>query len=96
MSRPTTSSSAASRACARTWPVHLDSLVEYWNCVIDGHLQQGIDVFELDDNGGVIDQTVWLRPWPAVTVLRDRAIAANLPFLPAGYWLLPAGPSHLP
>lgn len=26
-------------------------LVEYWNCAIDGHLQQGIDVFELDDDG---------------------------------------------
>jgi hypothetical protein len=72
-----------------------DRLVEYWNCVIDGHLQQGIDVFKLDDNGRVTDQTVWLRPWPVVTVLRDRAIAGNLPFLPADYWLLQAEPSHL-
>jgi hypothetical protein len=73
-----------------------DRLVEYWNCVIDGHLQQGIDVFQLDGNGRVTGQTVWLRPWPVVTVLRDRAIAASLPFLPADYWRLPAGPSHLP
>ena len=72
-----------------------DRLVEYWNCVIDGHLQQGIDVFRLDDNGRVTDQTVWLRPWPVVTVLRDRAIAASLPFLPADYWRLPAGPTRL-
>jgi hypothetical protein len=71
-------------------------LVEYWNCVIDGHLLQGIDVFKLDGNGRVTDQTVWLRPWPVVTMLRDRAIAASLPFLPADYWRLPAGPSHLP
>jgi SnoaL-like domain len=71
-------------------------LVEYWNCVIDGHLQQGIDDFKLDGNGRVTDQTVWLRPWPVVTLLRDQAIAANLPFLPADYWRLPAGPSHLP
>jgi hypothetical protein len=71
-------------------------LVEYWNCVVDGHLQQGIDDFKLDGSGQVTDQTVWLRPWPVVTVLRDRAIAANLPFLPADYWRLPAGPSHLP
>jgi hypothetical protein len=31
-----------------------------------------------------------------VTVLRDYAIAASLPFLPADYWRLPAEPSHLP
>ena len=71
-------------------------LVEYWNCVIDGHLQQGVDVFRLDDDGRVTDQTVWLRPWPVVAVLRDRAIAAGLPILPADYWRLPAGPSRLP
>jgi hypothetical protein len=71
-------------------------LVEYWNCVIDGHLLQGIDDFAFDGNGRVTDQTVWLRPWPVVTVLRDRAIAGQLPFLPAGCWRLPAGPSELP
>jgi hypothetical protein len=71
-------------------------LVEYWNCAIDGHLLQGIDVFQLDDGGRVTDQTVWLRPWPVVTLLRDRAIAASLPFLTADYWRLPAGLSRLP
>ena len=71
-------------------------LVEYWNCVIDGHLLQGIDDFTLDGSGRVTGQTVWLRPWPVVSVLRDRAMAASLPFLPAEYWRLPAGPSHLP
>ena len=71
-------------------------LVEYWSCVIDGHLLQGIDDYKLDGNGRVTDQTVWLRPWPVVTMLRDRAIAADLPFLPADYWRLPAEPTHLP
>jgi hypothetical protein len=71
-------------------------LVEYWNCVIDGHLLQGIDDYNLDGNGRVTDQTVWLRPWPVVTMLRDQAIAASLPFLPADYWRLPARPTHLP
>lgn|SRR5487761_33837 len=71
-------------------------LVEYWNSVLDGHLLQGIDVFQLDDSGRVTDQTVWLRPWPVVTLLRDRAIAAGLPFLTADYWRLPAAPSRLP
>jgi hypothetical protein len=71
-------------------------LVEYWNCVIDGHLQQGIDDYRLDDDGRVTNQTVWLRPWPVVTVLRDRAVAAGLPFLPADNWRLPAKPTQLP
>jgi hypothetical protein len=71
-------------------------LVEYWRCVIDGHLLQGIDDCKLDGNGRVTDQTAWLRPWPVVTVLRDRAVAAGLPFLTADYWRLPAGPTHLP
>jgi SnoaL-like domain len=84
---------------ARTYLARFTSagrLVEYWSCVIDGHLQQGIDDFKLDGNGRVTDQTVWLRPWPVVTVLRDRAIAASLPFLTADYWRLPAGPTRLP
>jgi hypothetical protein len=71
-------------------------LVEYWHCVIDGHLLQGVDDFRLDVSGRVTDQTGWLRPWPVVTLLRDRALAASLPGLPADYWRLPAGPSHLP
>jgi hypothetical protein len=68
------------------------AVTEYWNCVIEGHAQQGIDVFELDAQGRVVNQTVWLRPWPTVTVLRDRDIAGQLPSLPADFWLLPAAP----
>jgi hypothetical protein len=71
------------------------TITEYWNCVIQGHPQQGIDVFELDAEGRVVNQTVWLRPWPSVTILRDAAIAGQLPSLPADYWLLPAAPSKL-
>jgi len=72
-----------------------NALIEYWTCVIQGHEQQGIDVFELDAQGRVVNQTVWLRPWPSVTVLRDNAIAGQLPSLPADFWLLPAAPSQL-
>lgn len=72
-----------------------DSITELWNCVIQGHQQQGVDVFELDDQGRVTNQTVWLRPWPVVTILRDAAIAGQLPSLPADFWLLPAAPSQL-
>ncbi len=71
------------------------TVTEYWNCVIHGHAQQGIDVFELDAEGRVVNQTVWLRPWPVTTILRDAAIAGQLPSLPADYWLLPAAPSQL-
>jgi SnoaL-like domain len=73
-----------------------DRLVEYWSSDIDGHCLQGIDDFKLDGNGRVTDQTVWLRPWPVVTVLRDRAMAAQPSFLPAEYWRVPACPSQLP
>jgi hypothetical protein len=71
------------------------TITEYWNCVIQGHAQQGIDVFDLDPAGRVVNQTVWLRPWPVVSILRDAAIAGQLPSLPADYWLLPAAPSQL-
>jgi hypothetical protein len=71
-------------------------LVEYWNADIDGHVLQGIDDYRLDDNGWVTDQTVWLRPWPVVTLLRDRVMAANPAFLTADYWRLPARPTQLP
>src|SRR5215469_8825031 len=72
-----------------------NALIEYWTCVIQGHAQQGIDVFELDTQRRVVNQTVWLRPWPVVTFLRDNAIAGQLPSLPADFWLLPAAPSRL-
>jgi AAA ATPase-like protein len=49
----------------------------------------------LDAQGRVANQTVWLRPWPVVTVLRDAAIAGQLGCLPADFWLLPAAPSRL-
>jgi hypothetical protein len=71
-----------------------ERIVEYWTCTIEGHPQQGIDVFDLDDHGRVADQRVWLRPWPVTTLLRDRAMAERLPIL-ADKWLLPARPIPL-
>jgi hypothetical protein len=58
-----------------------------------GDPQQGTDVSELDARGRATSQTVWLRPWPAVTIPRDRAIAGQLPALPADFWLLPPHPA---
>jgi hypothetical protein len=65
------------------------TVTEYWNRVIQGHLQQGIDVFELDAQGRVVNQTVWLRPWPTVVILRDRAIASWLGSIRVTTELLP-------
>src|SRR5258708_2238096 len=42
-------------------------LVEYWNCVIDGHLQQGIDLFQLADSGQVTDPPPSPTPTPTIT-----------------------------
>jgi hypothetical protein len=69
--------------------------VEQWSCVIEGSTQDGIDVFDFDDSGQVTDQYVWLRPWPVTTLLRDRAMAGQVPALPADVWLLPAHPIPL-
>ena len=52
-------------------------------------------MFDLDTQGRVVNQTVWLPPWPVTTVLRDAAIAGQLPSLPADFWLLPAALSRL-
>jgi hypothetical protein len=61
--------------------------VELWRCVIEGHELWGLDVFDLDDDGLVSDQRVWLRPWPVTTLLRDRAMASQLPILGVDAWL---------
>jgi SnoaL-like protein len=70
-------------------------LVEHWSCVIDGHCQQGIDVFDLDEQDRVTDQRVWLRPWPVTNLLRDRAMASGLDILPIDVWIPPAHPRPL-
>jgi hypothetical protein len=49
----------------------------------EGHPMQEIDVFRLDSQGRMTDHTVLLRPWPAVILLRDRAMAGQFPFLTA-------------
>jgi hypothetical protein len=78
------------------WRVESDTRVaEYWSCLIEGHLQSGIDRLDLDDAGHVLHQRVWLAPWPVTTLLRDRAIAAQPPSLDADFWLAPAYPTPL-
>ena len=50
---------------------------------------QEIDVFRLDSQGRMSDQTVLRHPWPVVTLLRDRAMAGQLPFLTASAAVVP-------
>jgi len=49
-----------------------DLLIELFNCDADGYPMQGVWVQKLNEHGQVYDLTVYLRPYPAVTVLRNR------------------------
>jgi hypothetical protein len=47
-------------------------LVELFDCDADGYPMEGIWVQRLNEQGQINDLTVYLRPYPAVTVLRNR------------------------
>lgn len=47
-------------------------LVELFDCDADGHPMEGIWLQKLNNRGEINDLTVYLRPYPAVTVLRNR------------------------
>lgn len=49
-----------------------DLLVELFDCDADGYPMEGIWLQRLNDRGEINDLTVYLRPYPAVTVLRNR------------------------
>jgi hypothetical protein len=49
-----------------------DLLVEVFNCDADGYPMEGIWIQKLNDQGQINDLTVYLRPYPAVTVLRNE------------------------
>jgi len=46
-------------------------LVELFDCDADGHPMEGLWVQKLNAQGQIDDLTVYLRPYPAVTVLRN-------------------------
>jgi hypothetical protein len=48
-------------------------LVELFDCDADGHPMEGLWVQKLNEQGQIYDLTVYLRPYPAVTVLRNMA-----------------------
>jgi len=49
-----------------------EMLVELFDCDADGYPMEGIWVQKLNEHGQINDLTVYLRPYPAVTVLRNR------------------------
>jgi len=49
-----------------------DLLVELFDCDADGNPMEGIWLQKLNDRSEISDLTVYLRPYPAVTVLRNR------------------------
>lgn len=72
-----------------------DLLIELFDCDADGYPMEGMWVSRLNSSGQIDDLTVYLRPYPAVTVLRNKAkvLAASDPefaFLDEEYWDLPA------
>lgn len=71
-----------------------DLLIELFDCDADGYPMEGLWVSRLNEKGQVRDLTVYLRPYSAVTVLRNKAKALSqkaeeFSFLKDGYWELP-------
>jgi hypothetical protein len=70
-----------------------DLIVELFHCDADGYPMEGMWVSRLNRDGQINDLTVYMRPYPAVTVLRTRAkaLAERTPafsFLDEGHWEL--------
>jgi hypothetical protein len=65
-------------------------LVELFDCDADGYPMEGIWLQRLNPKGLIRELTVMLRPYPAVTVLRDKTkeLAEKSGLLDAGYWQL--------
>jgi hypothetical protein len=73
-----------------------DLLVELFDCDADGYPMEGLWVQKLNSGGQIHDLTVYLRPYPAVTVLRNmaRELGGRTGVLTdSEYWELPASPS---
>ncbi len=69
-----------------------DLLIELFDCDADGYPMEGMWVQTLNPDGLVSGLSVYLRPYPAVTVLRNQArqIAGQGGFLSEDeYWELP-------
>jgi hypothetical protein len=70
-----------------------DLLIELFDRDVDGYPMEGIWVQELNGQGEIEDLTVYLRPYPAVTVLRNGAKELGQrtgTLVGDEYWELPA------
>jgi hypothetical protein len=69
-----------------------DLLIELFDCDADGYPMEGIWMQKLNTQGQIHDLTVFLRPYPAVTVLRNRTRELGTQrgvLLERDYWELP-------
>jgi len=64
--------------------------IEIFDCDADGYPMEGRWIQKLNGQRQIYDLTVMLRPFPAVTVLRNRAkdLAEKRGFLGDEYWNL--------
>jgi len=69
-------------------------LIELFDCDADGYPMEGMWIQKLNNAGQIYDLTVMLRPYPAVSILRNKAkeLAEKRGLLGAEYWELPAHP----
>jgi len=65
-------------------------LVELFDCDADGYPMEGIWLQKLNSQRQIYELTVFLRPYPAVTVLRNKAkeLAGEAGLLDAAFWEL--------
>ena len=67
-------------------------LIELFDCDADGYPMEGVWVRKLNEHGQIHDLTVFLRPYPAVTLLRNRTRELGMQrglLLERDYWELP-------
>ncbi len=64
---------------------------ELFDCDADGYPMEGLWLRRLDEQGRVTELTVMLRPYPAVTILRNQAreLAKATVLSDRTYWELP-------
>jgi hypothetical protein len=72
-----------------------NTVIELFDCDAEGYPMEGLWMQKLNDRGQVYDLTVMLRPYPAVTVLRNRAkeLAEQNGLLSIDYWEFPGATS---
>lgn len=66
-------------------------MFELFDCDADGYPMEGLWLRRLDEQGRVTELTVMLRPYPAVTILRNQAreLAKATVLSDRTYWELP-------